>query len=83
MRRQRDGGEGVLPVPREPAEQVESAQRAELDRDADRVPQRAAERDADPVPQTAADRDADRVPQTAADRVAARRRLDRLADRWW
>jgi hypothetical protein len=22
-------------------------------------------------------------PQTAADRVAARRRLDRLADRWW
>lgn len=23
------------------------------------------------------------IPQTPADRVAARRRLDRLADRWW
>jgi hypothetical protein len=55
MRQQRDGGEG-LPVPREPAEQVETAE---------------------------PDQPADWAPQTAADRAAARRRLDRLADRWW
>jgi hypothetical protein len=55
MRRQRDGGDG-LPVPREPAEPVETAEPG---------------------------READWVPQTPAERAAARRRLDRLADRWW
>jgi hypothetical protein len=32
---------------------------------------------AEPEPET------DWIPQTPADRAAARRRLDRLADRWW
>jgi hypothetical protein len=38
---------------------------------------------AEPVEPVEPEQERDWVPQTPAERVAARRRLDRLADRWW